>query len=714
MLAKILVVDDEPDLELLISQKFRKRIKKQELQFVFVHNGIEALEILENELDIELIFTDINMPKMDGLTFLKKLSEREKLTVKTVIISAYGDLKTIRKAMNLGAFDFLTKPLDLYDLEITLNKTLKAVQDSKEALQQKKLAEQAHAELLKQQTLRESEKRFRALIENSTDIIMILNPDGKVIYSSPLAQKFLDNFDENNLNISIFNIIHANDRQLVRHTLQKVVENSSEKQYIKEFKIQNEQDKWQIFEAVFTNLTSDSYIEGIIVNCHNITDRKIAEEKLLHDAFHDSLTQLPNRALFMDRISNALARYQRHSQQQFAVIFIDLDRFKIVNDSLGHNAGDRLIIEVANRLKQDMRDDDSVARMGGDEFAILLEYVKSEENAEYIAQRIQQLLQLPFYINDQEVYTSASIGIVLPNKDYKSPTDILRDADTAMYRAKTLGKARQEVFNTSMYADNLAQLKLEIDLRQALQRNELELFYQPIILLETGLICGFEALIRWNHPQRGMISPNEFIPIAEETGLIIPIGWWTLQQACQQTYNWQKEFSLQSLTISVNLSGRQFSQSDLVKQVDEILSRTCLDHHSLRLEITETTIMENEQIVMGILSEFKAMNIQLNIDDFGTGYSSLSRLRNFPIDTLKIDRSFVMTMDGESQNLEITKAIISLAANLEIDVIAEGVETSTQLALLRDLNCKYGQGYFFSKPVDSSQATKLIASAKKW
>jgi len=714
MLAKILVVDDEPDLELLISQKFRKRIKQKELYFVFVHNGVEALEIIENEPDIDLIFTDINMPKMDGLTLLKKLSERENLTIKTVIISAYGDLKTIRKAMNLGAFDFLTKPLDLYDLEITLNKTLNAVQHSKEALKQKKLAEQAHTELLKQQTLRESEKRFRALIENSIDIIMILNPDGKVIYSSPSAQRFLYNFDESNLNISIFNIIHANDRQSVRHTLQKALKNSSEKQYIKELKIKNEENKWHIFEAVFTNLTSDSYIEGIVVNCHNITDRKIAEEKLLHDAFHDSLTKLPNRALFMDRLSHAFARYQRHSQEQFAVIFIDLDRFKIVNDSLGHLAGDRLIIEVANRLKQDMRHDDSVARMGGDEFAILLEYVKSEENAEYVAQRIQKLLQLPFYINNQEVCTSASIGIALPNKDYKSPTDILRDADTAMYRAKTSGKAHQKLFKPSMLTDNLAQLKLEIDLRQALQRNELELYYQPIILLETGLICGFEALLRWQHPQQGMISPNQFIPIAEETGLIIPIGWWTLQKACQQTYNWQQKFSLQSLTISVNLSGRQFSQSKLVEKIDEILYLTCLEHHSLRLEITETTIMENEQIVMEILSELKAMNVQLNIDDFGTGYSSLSRLRNFPIDTLKIDRSFVMKMDTESQNLEITKAIISMAANLEIDVIAEGVQTATQLALLRDLKCKYGQGYFFSKPIDSSQATKLIATAKKW
>ncbi|NET41399.1 EAL domain-containing protein [Okeania sp. SIO2B3] len=714
MLSKILVVDDEPDLQSLICQKFRKQIMQKKIKFVFVHNGIEALEALENETDIDLMLTDINMPKMDGITLLTKLSEKPNKTIKTVIISAYGDFKTIRKAMNLGAFDFLTKPLDLHDLEITLSKTLKAVQQEKEAREQKKLAEKAHAELLKQQTLRKSEKRFRALIENSLDLIMILNPNGKVIYSSPSAQRFLDDFNHNNLNISIFNIIHANDRQLIKHILQKIVNNPLEKQYINELKIINQRQELQIFEAVFTNLILDDDITGIVVNCHNITEIKIAEEKLLHDAFHDSLTKLPNRALFMDRLSHAFSRYKRSHQYKFAVIFIDLDRFKKVNDSLGHLAGDQLIIEVANRLTEDMRYDDTVARMGGDEFAILLEYIQSEENAKYIAKRIQKLLQLSFKINNQEVYTSASIGIAFPNQDYQNSTDILRDADTAMYRAKTLGKARYEVFNPSMYADNLAQLKLEIDLRQALKFNELELYYQPIILLETGLLCGFEALLRWKHPQRGIISPNEFIPIAEETGLIVPIGWWTLEQACKQTYDWQKQFSIQPLTISVNLSGKQFSQAQLVEQIDQILSGTDLDYHSLRLEITETTIMENEKNVMGILSDLKGMNIQLNIDDFGTGYSSLSRLRNFPIDTLKIDRSFVMTMDTEPENLEITKAIISMAKSLEIDVIAEGVETSTQLALLRQLKCKYGQGYFFSRPVNSSQATNLIAAAKIW
>ncbi|GGA51432.1 EAL domain-containing protein [Okeania sp. KiyG1] len=714
MLSKILVVDDEPDLQSLICQKFRKKIIQKEFEFLFVSNGIEALEAIKNETDIDLILTDINMPKMDGITLLKKLSEKPNKTIKTVIISAYGDLKTIRTAMNLGAFDFLTKPLDLHDLEITLNKTLKAVQEEKEAQKQKKLAEQAHAELLEQQALRKSEKRFRALIENSVDLIMILNPDGKMIYSSPSVQRFLDNFNQNNFNISIFNIIHANDRQLIKHILQKTVENPEEKQYVNELKIINKREESQIFEAVFTNLILDDNITGIIVNCHNITERKIAEEKLIYDAFHDSLTKLPNRALFMDRLSHAFSRYKRYNQYQFAVIFIDLDRFKIVNDSLGHLAGDQLIIEVANRLTKDMHYNDTVARMGGDEFAILLEYIKSQDNAKYIAQRIQKLLQLSFKINNQEVYTSASIGIAFPHQDYQNPTDILRDADTAMYRAKTLGKARHEVFNPSMYADNLAQLKLEMDLRQALKFSELELYYQPIILLETGLLCGFEALLRWKHPQRGIISPNEFIPIAEETGLIVPIGWWTLEQACKQTYDWQKQFSLQPLTISVNLSGKQFSQAQLVEQIDEILSYTCLDYHSLRLEITETTIMENDKIVMEILSKLKGMNIQLNIDDFGTGYSSLSRLRNFPIDTLKIDRSFVMRMDSEPENLEITKAIISMAKSLEIDVIAEGVETATQLALLRKLKCQYGQGYFFSRPVNSSQATNLIAAAKIW
>ncbi|NES72034.1 MAG: response regulator [Okeania sp. SIO2D1] len=288
MLSKILVVDDEPDLQSLICQKFRKQIIQKEFKFLFVHNGIEALEALKNETDIDLMLTDINMPKMDGITLLTKLSEKPNQTIKTVIISAYGDLKTIRKAMNLGAFDFLTKPLDLHDLEITLSKTLKSVQQEKEARKQKKLAEKAHEELLKQQTLRKSEKRFRALIENSVDLIMILNPDGKIIYSSPSAQRFLDYFNHKNLNISIFNIIHANDRQLIKHILQKTVNNPAEKQYVNELEIINKRQELQIFEAVFTNLILDDNITGIVVNCHNITERKIAEEKLIYDAFHDS------------------------------------------------------------------------------------------------------------------------------------------------------------------------------------------------------------------------------------------------------------------------------------------------------------------------------------------------------------------------------------------------------------------------------------------
>lgn len=714
MSSKILVVDDEPDLEILICQKFRKKIQKKELQFIFARDGLEAIEKLQADLEIDMVLTDINMPVMDGLTLLKKLSELQHPTLKTVIFSTYSDLESIRKAMNLGAFDFLTKPMDLEDLEITINKTLAHVQQMKDALEQKYLARQAQEQLLKQQALQESEKRFRALIENSTDMIFILDIDGKVNYSSPSSESIFCEINQHNIGQKIWSWLHPDDRQLAIHIFQKLVQNPLEKQYLSELKIRNCQQDWEIFEAVFTNLLAEDAVGGIVVNCHNITERKKAEEKILHDALHDSLTGLPNRVLFVERLSQTFARYKRHPTENFAVLFIDLDRFKVVNDSLGHSAGDRLLIEAAKRLKDRMRDEDTIARMGGDEFGILLEYVESKENAKNIAQKLQQILQLPFIISDREVYTSASIGIAFCDRDYKSPSEILRDADTAMYHAKALGKARQEVFHTAMYAENLARLQLEIDLRRGIEREEFELYYQPIVSLETDRISGFEALLRWHHPQRGMIPPDKFIPIAEETGLIMPIGKWILQKACQQMQQWQQQFSIAGLKISVNLSGRQFSQVGLVEQVEEILLLTGLDAGSLKLEITETTIMENEKTITKILSQLKSRNVQLNIDDFGTGYSSLSRLRNFPIDTLKIDRSFVSKMELEPENLEIIRAIISMAYSLGMDVIAEGVETAEQLTKLKNLKCKYAQGYFFSKPLDSNLAASFIESERQW
>jgi len=344
----------------------------------------------------------------------------------------------------------------------------------------------------------------------------------------------------------------------------------------------------------------------------------------------------------------------------------------------------------------------------------LLQDVTLEASAHQLADRLQRSLQDPLELNYQEVFVTASIGIVMASDLYHTPSDVLRDADTAMYRAKQLGKARQELFDTSMSQNNLKLLKLGVDLRHALDRRELELYYQPIVALESGQISGFEALLRWNHNELGCISPEEFIPIAEETGAIVPLGWWILDEACRQMQRWRKLFPEKSLVVCVNLSGRQFSQPSLVDRVAQTLAETKLEAKFLKLEITETTIVENAATVMETLQQFKHMGVQLSIDDFGTGYSSLSRLRSFPIDTLKIDKSFVRTMDVDRENLEITKSIVMLGQSLDISTIAEGVETPTHLAELRQLGCQYAQGYLFSRPVPAAKVNEIVASNPKW
>ncbi len=443
----------------------------------------------------------------------------------------------------------------------------------------------------------------------------------------------------------------------------------------------------------------------------DITERKQAEEQLQHNAFYDVLTDLPNRALFMDRLEHAIFRAKRCEDDLFAVLFLDLDRFKNVNDSLGHIVGDKMLIAIAKRLEANVRTGDTVARLGGDEFAILLEDIKSVSEAIYIAERIHKGLTLPLNLDGHEVFTTASIGIALSSAGYEQPVDILRDADIAMYRAKALGKARHEVFDKNMHDSAVALLQLETDLRRAIERQEFILHYQPVVSFKTNQITSFEALIRWQHPERGLVSPLEFIPVAEETGLITLIGWWVLREACRQLRLWQIEFStLAPLSISVNLSGKQFSQPNLVEQIAEILQETNLDASSLKLEITESAIMENVEEASAMLGQLRKLGIELYMDDFGTGYSSLSYLRRFPIDTLKIDRSFVSQMTVDNEHIEIVRTIVMLAHNLSMNVIAEGVETAEQLTQLKSLQCEYGQGYFFSKPVDAQQARSLIAA----
>ncbi len=440
-----------------------------------------------------------------------------------------------------------------------------------------------------------------------------------------------------------------------------------------------------------------------------VTERKTAEEQLRRNAFHDSLTGLPNRLLFMERLSQTVERTNEDNSRRFALLFLDLDRFKVINDSLGHMIGDQLLIAIARRLEACLNQHDMVARLGGDEFTILLENIQQDSDATKVAERVQQALSTPFDLSGHEVFTSASIGITLSSTAFDRPEDLLRGADIAMYRAKAQGKACHEVFDTDMHTHVVALMQLENDLRRAIEHQDFELYYQPIVALATGRIMGFEALVRWQHPEQGIISPAKFVPIAEETGLIIPLGQWVLREACRQLKQWQDEYASEPpMSISVNLSSRQFSQPSLINQIRQILTETGVDAHCLKLEITESAIMENTESAMDMLLQLKAMGIQLSVDDFGTGYSSLGYLYRFPMDVLKIDRSFVSRVDVDGEKLELVRTIITLAWNLGMDVVAEGVETTKQLAQLKALKCEYAQGFLFSKPLPRLEAAKLI------
>ncbi|PWT93507.1 MAG: hypothetical protein C5B54_01735, partial [Acidobacteria bacterium] len=390
-----------------------------------------------------------------------------------------------------------------------------------------------------------------------------------------------------------------------------------------------------------------------------------------------------------------------------------IDRFKVINDSLGHMLGDQLLIEVTRRLASCLRPGDSVARLGGDEFSLLIDDINDVSDATRVANRIQQAMQLPFKVAGQEVFATGSIGIAVSDKGYDRTEDLLRDADTAMYRAKALGKNRYEVFDKVMHARAVALLELETDLRWATERDEFQVYYQPIISLTDDMVIGFEALVRWKHPERGILVPNEFIPMAEETGLIVPIGLYVLREACRQVKEWQTQFpSDPPLAVSVNLSSRQFNQPDFVESVERILNEVGLDPISLRFEITESIIMDNPQSATSMLIRLRNLKVGIQIDDFGTGYSSLGYLARFPINTLKIDRSFVGGLDSE-ENLEIVKAIVTLARNLRMDVTAEGVETQEQLLQLRALGCDHAQGYFFSEPLDKESIAAMIAEGRQ-
>ena len=447
-----------------------------------------------------------------------------------------------------------------------------------------------------------------------------------------------------------------------------------------------------------------------LVLATDVTERLRAQQKLWHAAFYDALTGLPNRSLFMERLGQALERARGRKGGGFAVVFLDIDRFKLVNDSMGHRAGDQLLIAVARRLDRIRRAGDTVARLGGDEFAILVEGVGDALAAGPVADRVQRELSQPFELNGQEVFTSASIGIALGGLQDHKPEDLLRDADTAMYRAKAQGNARHAVFDITMHDHAVAVLQLETDLRRALDRGELRVKYQPVVALQSARIVGFEALVRWQHRVRGLVPPGEFIPMAEETGIISELGRWVLLEACRQTQALQKRYPrMPGLSLAVNVSGRQILQPDLVEQISDVLDATGFDPHLLRLELTETVLVENEAAATRCLNRLRQLGLKLVIDDFGTGYSSLSYLHRMPIDILKIDASFVQTMGVDDKNRRIVETILALGKNLGVEVIAEGVETAEQAQVLQRLGCGLVQGYLFSEAVDIDDAAALLA-----
>ena len=439
-----------------------------------------------------------------------------------------------------------------------------------------------------------------------------------------------------------------------------------------------------------------------------------SKDKFRHAAFHDALTGLSNRMHFVENLQALLDHYRAESERKMAVLFLDLNRFKTINDSLGHSAGDRLIQHVAKRLSSLMRPDDLVARFGGDEFAIILKDLRRTEEAVAFAEAVRQKISTPFTINGRQVFTSVSVGIAVGRPGYELAEDVLRDADIAMYQAKENHQGSM-VFDQTMHIRAVTRMQLETDLRHAVERDELIVYYQPIIDLATMSLNGFEALMRWRHPQRGIVPPNEFIPLAEETGLIVPLTLWILRESCRQTVEWQRRSPRhRPLMVSVNLSGRHFEQSDIVGQVRGVIEETGIDPTCLKLELTESAVMENAERTITLLKQLRALGVQLSIDDFGTGYSSLSYLHRFPINMLKVDRSFVGSMEEGSENGEIVRTIISLAKTLNLNVVAEGIESIHQLHQLRILGCEYGQGFLFSRPVPAAEIESMLEDENRW
>lgn len=686
--ARLLIVDDNT-----INSKLLSRLLAKQGYAISLAEGAQGLLERVRRDAVDLVLLDIDMPEISGLDGLRMLREvYSAIELPVIMVTAKDQSEDIVRALELGANDYLTKPID-FSVTLARIQTQLSLKRAEEAL-------------------RESEERYALAARGANDGLWDWNLRADTLYLSRRWKAMLG-YQENEIGEKPeewFSRIHEVDRERVLGEIRA-----------------HQQGAAPLFESEHRMLHKDGSFRWMLSRGVAICDASGkparmagSQTDITEGKLSDPLTGLPNRLLLIDRLDRLIEHTRRHKQYLFAVLFIDLDDFKIINDSLGHVVGDQLLIAVTNRLQKCLRATDTVARiekpvtmarLGGDEFAILLDDIQDPSDATRVAERILQQFASPF-LSEREIFTSASIGIALSSSGYDAAQGLLRNAGTAANRAKSLGKGRYEMFDAEMRVTVMRRLQLETDLRRSIERGEFENFYQPIVFVDSGQVVGFEALLRWHHPTRGLVTPAEFVPVAEETGLICELGEWNLREACRQISIWNADAVSDSpLAVSVNLSAKQFLQPDLVDRIAGFLREFAIPPGILKLEITESTVMKNHATTAEMLIRMRSLGISISLDDFGTGYSSLSYLHRFPVDTLKIDRSFIIGLGKQGDSVEIVRTILSLANHLRLDVVAEGVETAEQLALLRELRCDYAQGYYFAKPLPAQHACALLGHA---
>ncbi len=699
---QIMLIEDSDEDTLLIQQLLglTRRFFYNMIRCATLRQTLETLP----RVHPQVILTDLNLPDSSGYeTFRQVIAAAPKTPI--ILLTNLDDEDLALQAIRNGAQDYLLKT------ELSGQLLARAV---RYAIQRK------HSE----EALRDSNERYLLAVQGASDGLWDWNLKTNRIYYSPRWKAMLGYQDSEICALADewLGRIHSEDLAKVRLALAAHVQGYS-KHFECEYRILHKDGayRWELARGLAVR-DANGKAYRMAGSQTDITTRKHTEEQLQFDAFHDTLTGLTNRALFMDRLGRAIEKTNRHPEALFAVLFLDLDRFKLINDSLGHSLGDQLLSACARKLEGCLRSVDTVSRFGGDEFVILLEDINSEQEALDVAGRIQQDLQAPIDLDSHQVVISASIGIVLSSLSYADSDDLLRDADIAMYQAKMLGKACHVLFEAGMRQRMIHRLELENDLRKALERQinqpegnqELQVFYQPIVSLGTWKIKGFEALMRWKHPRHGLIPPKEFIPVAEETGLIHSLGIWVLTQACQQMRMWQNQYPVDPpLTIHVNVSGKQFGQADFIDHIQRVLLETGLEPRCLSLEITESLFVENDERFNETLRQLCSLGIQLQIDDFGTGYSSFSYLQRLPVSSIKINSTFITNMKTGNNHSEIVRSIVTLARSLGMKAIAEGVESEEQMAQLQALDCAYGQGFFISRPAPGAVGHEILRQSQR-